>query len=65
MSVAWPWNNVEAKVIVTSQPFDSATVLGQYLGHECPSYRNRNCATAHRARIIVARVSAASLPATE
>ena len=49
MSVASPQNMIEAKVIVPSQPLDNATVFGQYLGHECPSYRNRslepNCNT--------------------
>ena len=42
MSVASPQNMIEAKVIVPSQPLDNATVFGQYLGQECPSYRNRS-----------------------
>ena len=41
MSVAWPGNAVEAKVVVPWRPFDNPTISGEYLGHECPSYRNR------------------------
>ena len=41
MSVAWPPDPVQAKVIVPWQMFGNAPVSGQSLGHECPSYRNR------------------------
>jgi len=42
MSVAWPCNTAEAKVIVSGQLFGYAMLFGQYLGHECPSYVNRS-----------------------
>ena len=41
MSVAWPCNTVKAKAVVPCKSFDYARVLGQYLGHQCPSDRNR------------------------
>ena len=44
MSVAWPSDTVEAKVIVAGQLFGYAMLLGQYLGHECPGYVNRSYA---------------------
>ena len=34
------------------QPFDIAAVPGQYLGHECPSYRNID-AMRHRVTYII------------
>ena len=42
MSVAWPCDTFEAKGVVAGPLFGYAMLLGQYLGHECPSYVNRS-----------------------
>ena len=41
-SVAWPWNAAEAKVVAAWQDVRHCDSAWQYLGHECPSYRNRS-----------------------